>query len=57
MVTAAFQSEFVRQENVRAFLFRLETERDPAVRALLMRLLAEHRYAPTLRAGPNLLRP
>ena len=56
MVTTAFHGEFVRQENVRAFLLRLETERDPAVRALLTRLLAEHSLASVLRAGPRLLR-
>ena len=52
MVTAPSKSEFVRQENVRAFLVRLETERDPATRALLTRLLAEHSLAPLLKAGP-----
>ena len=52
MVTAPSKSEFVRQENVRAFLVRIETERDPATRALLTRLLAEHSLAPLFKAGP-----
>jgi hypothetical protein len=57
MVTTAFQGEFVRQENVRAFLFRLETERDPVARALLRRLLAEHTLAPDPKISLSRMRP
>ncbi len=42
MISDAFLVEFVRQENVRLLLVRLAAATDPAARAMLTLLLAEH---------------
>ena len=46
--------EFIRQENLRRFRERLETESDPDLRQLLEKLIAQYAYeAVSPRSCPN----